>query len=198
MIIGVDIDEVLADMTTFFVRFHNENYNTNVTRKDIHSFDLWKVVGGTQEDMARKFYEFYASKHFFEMTTVFGSQKHLKSLSEKHEIHLITARPDDIKKETESWIKKHFPFKEFEIHFTNHWGKGSGNERTKGQICEELKIEIMIEDSLAYAKDIAQKGIKVLLMDCPWNQTKELPVNIIRIFSWEEAIKKIENGRKTN
>jgi len=192
MIIGVDIDEVLADMTTYFFKFHNEKYGTNVKREDVFSYHLWEVVGGTREEITKKFYEFYASKHFLEMTTIPGSQKHLKLLSDKYEVHLITARPNDIQKETFLWIKKFFPFKDFEIHFTNHWGSGEGKARTKGEICKELGIEIMIEDSLAYSKEMAEKGIKVLLMDCPWNQSDDLPENVIRVHSWEEAVEVIE------
>ncbi|MBU0626098.1 hypothetical protein KKG31_03695 [Patescibacteria group bacterium] len=46
----------------------------------------------------------------------------------------------------------------------------------------------MIEDNLEYGIELAQAGIKVYLLDRPWNQhyDPKIHVGITKIFSWEE------------
>ena len=54
-----------------------------------------------------------------------------------------------------------------------------------------LGISLFIEDHLDFAYDCASLDIKILLMNMPWNQTKKLPENIIRVYSWKEIVNKI-------
>ncbi len=35
------------------------------------------------------------------------------------------------------------------------------------------------------------KGIKVLLLDRPWNRAKKLPEEVTRVYSWEEILDRI-------
>jgi uncharacterized HAD superfamily protein len=54
----------------------------------------------------------------------------------------------------------------------------------------------LIEDSLEFAEVCVESGIPVLLMDAAWNQ-KPLLDGIVRVHSWEEVMKNIEEmGRK--
>jgi uncharacterized HAD superfamily protein len=46
----------------------------------------------------------------------------------------------------------------------------------------------MIEDNLEYAIELANNGIKVFLLDKPWNQkyNPEIHKSITKIYSWDE------------
>jgi uncharacterized HAD superfamily protein len=59
--------------------------------------------------------------------------------------------------------------------------------RSKADVCRELGVGVMIEDSMSQAKEIAASGCRVLLLDCPWNQG-DLPENVTRIYSWKEIV----------
>jgi len=61
--------------------------------------------------------------------------------------------------------------------------------KKKSEICKELRIDFLVEDSLEYARECAKNGTKVFLFNAPWNQTDNLPDNIIRINSWNKIIK---------
>lgn len=192
MIIGIDIDEVLAELIVDILKFYNKKDNTNIEKKDVFHFDfkyIWKL---SNEETSNRFYEFFRSENFSKIQPLKGSIEGIQELAKKHELHLITARPDDIKETTLSWIKTHYPTVFKEIHFTNHWGNGVGNPKTKGEICKELNIDLMIEDCLEYALSITSKGIPVILMDQPWNQTNDSFKDIKRVNSWDEAIKEVK------
>jgi uncharacterized HAD superfamily protein len=49
-------------------------------------------------------------------------------------------------------------------------------------------ITIMIDDNLPTVIECAEKGIKALLLDHPWNQTESLPTDVTRVFSWDEIV----------
>lgn len=196
MIIGIDIDEVLAELTDKFLEFYNEKYGADFKRQDVKSYNLWEVWKGTREESIDKFYEFYNSFYFESIEPVKDSIESIHKLGEKHELHLITARPNEVKKNTFEWIKKHHVRDFVSINFTNHWGVNAEEKTTKGDICKKLGIQVMVEDGLHYAEEIASHGVKVLLFDCPWNQSDSLPENIERVYSWKDVMKIISSLEK--
>jgi 5'(3')-deoxyribonucleotidase len=54
MRIGLDMDEVLAQFLASFIVFHNERYNTEYKLEDIDEFELWKVWGGSREEISER------------------------------------------------------------------------------------------------------------------------------------------------
>lgn len=48
---------------------------------------------------------------------------------------------------------------------------------------DEAEIDILIEDSVDYAKECADGKRKVLLFERPWNRLTQIPDNIIRVRS---------------
>lgn len=188
MIIGIDIDGVLADAGAGLVDFHNENYGTNLTFEDMKDYDLTKVWGGTQEEAIEKVNEFYKSEHFKRLKPIEGAKEAVQNLSKNHDLVVITSRHEGISKLTKEWLSEHFP-QITEIRLTNEW-KNFGKSSEKSKMCQQLLVEVMIEDSLDYAKSCAFCGVKTFLIDCPWNQTEEkLPERVIRVDSWKEILK---------
>ncbi|MEK6906869.1 MAG: hypothetical protein AABW81_04585 [Nanoarchaeota archaeon] len=185
MKIGVDIDEVLADLINPLVEYHNITYGTTLKRDDFRTFNLWETWGGTEEEANKKLYDFFHSKFFKEVPLIQKSQESVNFLSKKHELIIITSRPEYVSDRTIKWVEKNFSscFKEF--HFTHEWYK-NGTSRKK-DICLNKKVDIMIEDSLDKALDCSVIS-KVMLYDCPWNKTNNLPKNITRVNGWEEIL----------
>ncbi len=190
MTIGIDLDEVLADFTGAIIKFHNKAFNTSFQKEHFHTYEFWRIWGGTASDAAKEINEFYKSRHFENINPVFGSRKGVDILSKKHNLKIITARQNYIADKTKKWLDNHFADKFSEIHFANHYSP-IGKSVKKSEICSKINIDLMVEDRLEYAKDCVSVGKNVLLFDCPWNQSADLPENIKRVYSWEEIVERI-------
>ena len=195
MRIGIDLDEVIANTLTAVINFHNEKYGTDFKENNFSSYRFWETWGGTRDEAIRKVHEFYVTDHFANVRPVAGSIDAVDKLKENgHELFIITGRQENIIKETEKWIKKHFPEVFSGVHFANTYGL-TGSKMKKGTICEQLGIEIMVEDDIIYASELAESGIKVFLFDRPWNKDHAVGDNIERVSSWEDVVNKISRSK---
>ena len=200
MNIGVDVDEVLAELMEAYLQYHNQNYNTKTQKKDMFSYSYREVFGGTEQENQDKVLNFFKTEHFQNIKPVKGALKTIQQLAKEHQLCIITARPQVVRHQTEQWLSTHFSNSFHCINLTNQW-HGVGKKQLKSEIGKQQKISIMIDDSLKHAIDCASQGIYVLLADFnyPWNQTKEkLPENIKRVHSWKEIAEEIaRHGRAT-
>jgi uncharacterized HAD superfamily protein len=167
--------------------FYNLKKGKKLSKEDFFTYNFWEVRGGTREEAFKFADEFYKSEFFEDAKPIDGAIESIKSLIEKNEIFIITARPASWKKKTEEWIKKHLGT-HFKIFYSNDLHQTS--KKTKAQLCSELNVDIMIEDIDDFALDCASSNIRVLLFDKPWNKNIKHK-NIIRVKSWAEAIKEI-------
>jgi uncharacterized HAD superfamily protein len=92
---------------------------------------------------------------------------------------------------TKEIVNKHFPKVFKGIHFTNAFPKDGSKTISKLEACDKERIDVLIDDNLKFALECAKEHRKVLLFDSPWNQAKELPKEIHRVYDWEEIVEKI-------
>jgi len=192
MLIFIDLDEVLCNFIEKFLLFHNRIKNTNFKFEQVKEYHMNKLWGVSREEIVKELKEYYDSKEFENLSIIPGAKKAIDILSKNNELIIITARPNFLKEKTEIWINKNFPNKFSTIYLTN---EGTHNEPTekKVDLCLKLGIKLVIEDSLENAIDCAKAGMKVFLLNKPWNQCENLPENINRVYSWEEIIEKTKN-----
>ena len=190
MKIGIDLDEVLADFLTALLKYHNATYGTNLKREQFLSYGFWKTWGGTRDEAIQKVYDFHKTPYFKNIQPVACAKKAISSLKQNNDLLIVTSRQNSVENETREWVDKHFPNAFADICFANHYSQG-GAEKTKSQICNETKIELLIEDSVGYALECFSSKRKVFLLDCPWNQSSELPQGIRRFSSWDKIVKAI-------
>ncbi len=191
MKIAVDMDEVLCAFFEPYLKFYNEKSSTEYKFEDIINFNLWEIVGGTYEDTVKNTYEFYNSEAFKKVPVVPGAKEAITELSSKHSLILVTGRTTDIHDLTIAWLDEHFPEVFESVNFANHWSK-HGEQLKKSSFCKQLGAELLIDDCLEYAEDCGSNGIRVLLMDRPWNRVGSLGKNIERVNSWSEIIEKLK------
>ena len=188
MKIGIDLDEILADLVNPLIVWHNGVYGTNLERNNLTSYSLEEIWGGSREDTERKFKEFYQSRNFKGIVPVRDSQKGIGNLSSRNELIVITSRPRYLYEETLQWLEKHFPDRFQGVELTSNWNEG-GEGRKKSEACQDLGVDLIVEDSLGYAKDCADMNVRVLLLDCPWNRGDLDTRRITRVYSWEDIEK---------
>ena len=184
MKIGLDLDDVLADGTKKFIEFHNQKYSTNLSLHNIFTYAISEILGIPEELATERIKEFDKSIFSKKIIPIKGAKKIVQKLSKSNELIVITARPKSIEEGTIAWIKENFPeIKSIFFIYQNYVEK----VKTKADVCLEQGVDLLIEDNLAHAFDCAKKGIKVLLLNYPWNQLEgKLPDKIQRVKSWEE------------
>lgn len=192
MRIGIDLDEVLCDFLKGLVEFHNYVYRTSLSFDDFFSYEFWKVWGGDVESTKDKMFKFYETSFFDNLKPIKGAVEGVKKLSENHELFVITARQEIIKDKTKVWLDKYFGDVFEDVFVVNHLAR-SGVSRSKGDVCDELSIDVMIDDSFVYALDCVRSYRFVLLFDNPWNAREVLPEGIVRVKSWDECVSFIES-----
>jgi len=186
-VIAVDIDEVLADFLNDFVYFHNLMYKTSAKREDFKNYYLHEVLGIEREEMHIRYMEFKTFSLLERIKPIEGSIDGVKKLiSLGYEVHLLTARPREIEKETRKWLEIHFKGIDLPLHFSRDFRDKFVN---KSEVAKKIGATMIIEDHIDNAIDCAENGIKVFLIDAPWNQTDDLPENVIRVKSWKEILK---------
>lgn len=187
MLIAIDLDGVLSDTLAAFIAFHNETYSTKLERKHFHSDRYWEIVGETKEVFAKKFDHFTETSYFQEIQPVKDAISAITYLAQHHQLIVITARQTELAKKTNEWIAKHFPNKFKDVYVINHavFAK-KGMTMRKGELCQKLGVDILVEDSLENANECVSERTKILLLDMLWNQGN-LQEGIYRILSWKHV-----------
>jgi uncharacterized HAD superfamily protein len=185
MKIGIDLDDVLSKTTEGFIEFHNKNYGTNLDVKTKEKYGWWEIIDQPRDVYEKRLIKFNATQYFKNTQPVKGAREILERLKKNNELFVITARGDDVKGDTEKWVKNNFPNIFSEIYFTNQFGQ-TGTKISKRMVCDNLDIDVYIDDSLEFALECARQNRKVYLLNYPWNQTDKLPEGVTRVYSWGE------------
>ncbi len=176
MRVGVDIDGVLNDILSICVEGLNDYLEVTLTTEDMTDYNFAKSYQVPQE----KVVEFFIREETNILRNAAPQQNAAETLFEmnkQHQIILVTARPENQRKVTEEWLKKH------EIDYDKLIMVGSSDKR---KACLKERIDVLIEDSLENALMVNGQGIPVILMNAPHNQGK-LPQGITRVSCWLEA-----------
>ncbi len=175
MIIGVDIDNVIADTEKELRRLIREKKGLSLSREDITSYNLDGVRGLSQVDLAGIYDEFKDGGIFLGLEVIEGARETLERLSLRHRVVLVTSRPRTVEDKTRSWLaRERIPF--HELHFATE-SKVNG-----------IPYELFLEDQDNFARELADDGTYVLLFDAPWNRHVEHE-NISRVYSWSDVQK---------
>ena len=111
---------------------------------------------------------------------------------------IVTARQQFVADLTKKFVDRHFPGIFESIYFANHFlteqEKLSFVSKPKSVICRDVHAQLLIDDSLENALEVAKAGIPVLLFDLhgnyKWNKIPDdhppLPDKITRVKNWKE------------
>jgi len=107
--IAIDMDEVMADFTTKFLKQFNEQCGDNLTAEQLHGFKLRELRPEKLPEIKR----ILSDPHYFrDLAVMPHSQEVVRELSERYEIFITTAAmefPSSFTAKYE-WLKEHFDF----------------------------------------------------------------------------------------
>lgn len=186
LVIAIDCDDVLVPSTRFIVDEYNRRYGTTVTYARAHESgnEQW---GATREEARDRIYDIQLSSEYGAVAPYDDAIHAIKRLAVKHELHLVTARDTKVLGVTEAMIERYFPgcFDALE-HV--------GLDGTKGDICQRLVADALIDDNLKHLTHAAECGVENLFWfgDYPWNKEGSTPRGLIRCASWSDIEREIE------
>lgn len=188
MIIGVDIDDTLADFSSAFIEFCRIHYGVEKKKQDFTHTNFLSVWGVPIKEIQKRLQEF-DQQSLVNLSPMTGAEEMIKRLSKKYELHAITHRTPSIFPNTRSWISRHFPDAFAGIHIG---GREDGlSAYPKSAVCKKLGINIILEDHPQNARQCAEDGIHVYLFNQPWNQHEEFPLlagAIFRVAGWRDQL----------
>jgi len=186
--IGSDVDEVVVEYLDSFIEFYNREYHQRLRKQDIDFYDLSHALKISDERMKELIAEFESHPDFDKIRPVNGSIRCLHHLSKTHLPYFITSRRLGLKGQTEAFLNSHLSGIDFETYFSGELYPAQG--KRKAEICRELGIPILLEDSAKYALECADAGIKVILFNRRWNEGLQ-HANVTRVLGWDEVPKAV-------
>ncbi|MEK6936128.1 MAG: hypothetical protein AABW67_05025 [Nanoarchaeota archaeon] len=194
MKIGIDIDGVILDFASKFLEYYNKKHRKNISIENWITYNFWDFISISEEEGKKLMEDFYFLDSFNEIPFIEGSKEAIHKLAKQNKIYIITARPLRWGEKTKNFFDKHFLETDIQlIHSRDEKDKTI----YKREICIKLGVSILIEDNGNIAIQCADSGIKVLLLNNPWNQGIEHK-NINRIKNWNEILNKIQEIDKLN
>jgi len=203
MKIACDIDGVLLDFVSAFCKHIEKKYGWELKPEQITQFNIHEILGISSYRLGLIIDEVLSS---YMLDPIDGAFNGLQLLIDFGlDIFLLTSRPQKHYINTATNIAKCWISEEIEGDI---WGTIYTNGRTKKQICMELGIDIMIEDSIKEAltfidgsglinNDFCDKIYhpKVLLLRQPWNENC---MNVANLFTmcdtWDDIVREVDDG----
>lgn len=188
LVIAIDCDDVLINATDYIVAKYNKLYNTDVRVEDAHSSGnvQWQAE---REEVFVRLNSIQKSDEYATIKPEAATVDAIKSLARDYELHLVTARPEEVMLVTRRMIDAYFPG-----CFTSL--EHVGPDRSKGEVCKRLGAILLVDDNIRHLQDALDNGIQYGLWfgNYPW-QSESSPADgrIFRCESWSDVISGVSN-----
>jgi len=171
MRIAIDMDEVLADPVSKFIKLYNRDYGVPLDTIIDPGNEIYQHV---PEQVNHKWFDYINEKGFFrDLPVIEGSVEALKKLQESHEIYIVSAATEfrNSLEDKIDWLEEHFPF----IGWQNIVFCGD----------KIIKADVLIDDRI---KNFVGFEGRKLLFSSPHNM---LINNYERVDTWEQVLEKL-------
>ncbi len=177
MRIGLDLDGVTANFHQRYIDEINDRHNSNLKLSDWKEWDLTNIPWMTREEFMETIKYVNTSGAFRHLEPIRGALSGIERLRRNgHSIHIITHRTYQSRLDTVPWLDTHGV--DFEtLSFS----------KEKGQICNDLGIDYMIDDIQSTCEDVVKWGSQAILFTRPWNRDYELKNGIYRANNWTDV-----------
>ena len=171
MRIAIDMDEVLADPISKFIKLYNRDYGIPIDTVIEPGNEIYQHV---PEHINHKWFDYINEKGFFrDLPVIEGSIDALKKLQEQHEVYIVSAAiefPKSLEDKID-WLGEHFPF----ISWKNIVFCGD----------KIIKADVLIDDRI---KNFSGFDGRKLLFSSPHNM---LITDYERVDTWQQVLEKL-------
>ena len=173
---AVDIDNVVAQAEQEVQRIFHELTGRSwpaETYASAGGLDMSNLAPNLIEEI----FDYFHERSIPTLPLVPGARRVLQQLQEDYRIVLITARRPTARPQTLAWLEEHgIPFDE--LHHT----------KDKTDVAEGLVLAV--DDHPEHVSDYLEQGVRVFLMDQPWNRTFSAS-GATRVSGWDELWRKL-------
>ena len=119
-----------------------------------------------------------------------GAAQAVGQLKDRFQLAVISARDQSAASVTQDWIDKYFPNNFDDVILGVGNPIADSQPMAKADVCKQVGADLLIDDQLAHATNVAAAGIDVLLFgDSPSNQAESLPPEIQRVEDWTDVLR---------
>ena len=196
LVIAIDCDDVLIDLGEPLVEWYNQTYKTSLSLADWYGDDLQAYGVNSMDDAIERVYTYLKSDNHAQLKPNPVAIDAVSRLCKQHELHLVTGRPKFLEPITKAMLTTYFPGMFQTVEHTSYYGPGTddvGKSRSKGEVCGQIRADILIDDHVAHGKDVLNHGVKEVLLfgDYPWNQTDDDIPGVTRCPDWQSVLKHV-------
>lgn len=179
MHIGIDLDNTILDATSAHLHYYNMESGLSFMADDVNDFYLYRLYGWNQEEIDAV-YTRYGHDIHWNSSPLPMAVEILQQLYSRHQLSIITARPQYFRDVTIEWLALH-NINYHQIAFVEN----------KLEVCMNSKVDVLIDDGPHYAEEFALANRPVILYEQPYNLsvTNE---RVYRAANWLEVQKHIE------
>lgn len=197
-VIAVDIDDVLADSTETVRLLVNERTGANLSRDDYMSTgEYWQYYEqvwakhGLSSQFSYADIEGELALDQSNVPSLPGAVLALRELSKDHDIVVVTSRNSSWEDATRQWFKQHFFDHEIDLHFTGD--RHASDYKTKGQLCKQLGVSLLIDDNPTYCRSAIDEGMGAILFgQYGWHY--DIPEQAVRCQDWPTVLEHLNNA----
>lgn len=195
--IAIDIDDVVANTIDSVRVWANELTGATLEHGHYHTDDeywnyynsIWERHGLADQITFETFLELMETD---QSRVLLNDDAHdvIAALKKKYDLVFITSRPLAQKEETRRWLDKHIDSK-IPLYISANPAVQQ-NIQSKGEICAELGVSLLIDDNINNCKSAVEYGADAILFgEYGWN--KNMPEGITRCLSWREVAERLLN-----
>jgi len=183
-LLAVDLDDVLFDCDDALRR---------IIRNEFHDQSSYMEFVTRHPHLKSEIFRFLYGSYHRECLTMPGAYDVLSRLTDVYRMIIITGRSESTREQTEEWLEMKFPTFFSAVYFTNDFlGESGAVKRKKSDICTDVGVDVLIDDSIEEVIEASSFGIQALLFDRPWNRTA-IPTTVYRVKDWNHIFNKLSS-----
>ena len=196
IVVAIDLDDVLGNFLPQLLDYYNRTYNKQLELSHFKTLFYTDGFGLSKEEVDFHVFNFYHTEEFQKLLPFKDAQLVLKEWKDFFTFNIVTSRPLELQKETQTWIDYHFPGVFSQIICCNHHFRddSASHSVSKGHACAKMNAEWFIDDSFFHIESVINSHSslkKALLFDHNgeylWSKSFNCDgKNIQRVLSWQE------------
>lgn len=200
LVIAIDCDDVMVDTLPKIVEDYNAEYGTKLGLEHMY-VDHNQITAAfgvsTGQEAVQRLHKMYQREGYYQsLKPIYGAVEAIAQLARQHELHVVTGRQSFLKSATQYTLDMYFPGMFTSVEHTNFYPDENFKDaitRSKGEVCAQLRADILIDDHVAHGKDVLNHGVRQVLLfgDYPWNQSDEIP-GVTRCNTWIDVLRQVE------